>query len=105
MEKESILTTIISLEHAEPKIEGYLCRHMYKVRPGVFVGRLSSSRRTLLWNHILEEQPSIDAVMCFNAAHKQIDFKTNGAPSRKVLTIDGIPLLTFERGLPQSHWL
>ena len=89
--------TIISLEHAEPKIEGYLCRHMYKVRPGVFVGRLSSSRRTLLWNHILEEQPSIDAVMCFNAAHKQIDFKTNGAPSRKVLTIDGIPLLTFEK--------
>lgn len=92
---------LISVEHAEPRIEGYLSRHMLKVRPGVFTGRLSKTRRDLLWQHIIEEQPDIDAVMCFDTANNTIELQTNGDPKRKVVDVDGVPLLAFPR---PEHW-
>ncbi len=86
--------TIFSLEHAESRIEGYLCRHLTKIRPGVFVGRISASRRAALWKHIVEEQPDIDAVLCYPTEHGQIRFETNGEPTRKIAEIDGIQLIS-----------
>lgn len=86
--------TIFSLEHAEPRIEGYLCRHLTKIRPGVFVGRISASRRTALWNHIVTEQPDIDAVLCYQAEHGQIKFETNGEPTRQVVELDGVQFIS-----------
>ena len=88
---------IISLEHAEPRIEGYLSRHMLKVRPGIFAGRLSKTRRDLLWEHIISEQPDIDAVMCYDAANYCISLQTHGNPKRHVVDVDGISLLAFPR--------
>ncbi len=91
---------IISLEHAEPKIEGYLQRHMLKIRPGIFGGRLSKARRDLLWQHIIKEQPDIDAVMCYDAASNSIGIETHGSPTRHVIDVDGINLLAFPRPEP-----
>lgn len=68
---------------------------MYKLRPGIFVGRLSASRRTLIWEHILKEQPDLDAVMCYDDAHGTISFLTTGSPTRYVSDEDGLFLLTF----------
>ncbi len=86
---------IISLEHAEPRIEGYLSRHMLKIRPGIFAGRLSKTRRDLLWEHIIQEQPTIDAIMCYDAANYRITLQTYGNPKRHVTDVDGISLLAF----------
>lgn len=88
---------IISLEHAEPRIEGYLSRHMLKIRPGIFAGRLSKTRQDLLWDHITHEQPTIDAIMCCDAANNQMSLQTYGNPKRRVIDIDGISLLAFPR--------
>ena len=86
--------TIFSLEHAEPRIEGYLCRHLTKIRPGVFVGRISASRRTSLWDRIIKEQPDIDAVLCYPAELGKIRFETNGEPTRKISKIDEVQFIS-----------
>ena len=86
--------TIFSLEHAEPRIEGYLCRHLTKIRPGVFVGRISASRRTSLWDRIIKEQPDIDAVLCYPVEHGKIRFETNGEPTRKISKIDEVQFIS-----------
>lgn len=91
---------IISVEHAEPKIEGYLTRHMLKIRPGIFVGRLSKTRRDYLWEHIIDEQPDIDSVMCYDMANKTISIQTHGNPTRKVVDVDGIQLLAYPQPEP-----
>lgn len=96
---------IISLEHAEPRIEGYLSRHMLKIRPGIFAGRLSKTRRDLLWEHIIQEQPTIDAIMCYDAANYRITLQTHGNPKRGVTDIDGISLLSFPRPEPWKKLL
>lgn len=93
----------LSLEHAEPRVAGYLCRHMYKLRPGVYVGRLSATRRDALWKHILEEQPDIDAVMCWDDANHQIAFCSAGVPTRQVVMLDGLPMLSY-RHEPEPAW-
>ena len=93
----------LSLEHAEPRVAGYLCRHMYKLRPGVYVGRLSATRRDALWKHILEEQPDIDAVMCWDDANHQIAFRSAGVPTRQVVMLDGLPMLSY-RHEPEPAW-
>lgn len=90
--------TVLSLEHAEPRVEGYLCRHFIKIRPGVFVGRISATRRTAIWKHILEEQPNIDAVLCYQAEHGQVRFESNGEPTRKITEIDGIQFIARVTG-------
>lgn len=96
---------IISVEHAEPKIEGYLTRHMLKIRPGIFVGRLSKTRRDCLWEHIIDEQPDIDSVMCYDMANKTISIQTHGNPTRKVIDVDGIQLLAYPQYEPWKKML
>lgn len=94
---------VLSLEHAIPRVAGYLCRHMYKLRPGVYVGRLSATRRDALWKRILEEQPDIDAVMCWDDANHRISFRSAGVPTRKVVMMDGLPMLSY-RNDPEPDW-
>ena len=94
---------VLSLEHAEPRVAGYLCRHMYKLRPGVYVGRLSATRRDAIWEHILDEQSDIDAVMCWDDANHQIAFRSAGVPTRQVVMLDGLPLLSY-RHEPEPAW-
>ena len=96
---------IISVEHAKPKIEGYLTRHMLKIRPGIFVGRLSKTRRDCLWEHIIDEQPDIDSVMCYDIANKTISIQTHGNPTRKVVDVDGIQLLAYPQFEPWKELL
>lgn len=94
---------VLSLEHAEPRISGYLCRHMYKIRPGVFVGNMTASRRNAIWKHMLEEQPDVDAVMCWDDANGQTAFLSTGVPTRKVITVDDVQMLSY-RYEPAPDW-
>lgn len=86
---------LLSVEHAYPRIEGYLCRHLYKIRPGVYVGYLSAPRRKNLWEHIIKEQPDLDAVLCFEQS-KRLNFLSNGNPTRKVVELNGLQFLQYD---------
>lgn len=95
--------TVLSLEHAEPRVRGYICRHMYELRPGVYTGRLSASRRDAIWKHILKEQPNLDAVMCYEQEHNSVKFISNGQPTRRITEIDGVQLISYTRDM-DPHW-
>lgn len=92
---------LLSIEHAYPRVEGYLCRHLYKIRPGVFVGYLSAARRIALWEHILKEQPDIDAVLCFEQS-RQMHFVSNGCPTRKVTEVNGLQFLQYSKEIKED---
>ena len=89
--------TIFSLEHAPDELEGYLTRHCYKLRPGVFCGCLSKTRRDILWKRICETDA--DAVMAYDAGHIVI-FDSTGNPKRSLSYFDGTPLLSTDISTP-----
>ena len=89
--------TIFSLEHAPDGLEGYLTRHCYKLRPGIFCGCLSKTRRDILWKRICET--NADAVMAYDAGHTVI-FDSAGNPKRSLSYFDGVPLLSSDISVP-----
>lgn len=85
---------VISLEHAQPRIVGYLTRHLTQIRPGVLIGNATTTRREELWEHIINEDPSADAVMAYTVG-KRICYKSVGNPTRFVKDFEGVSLLSF----------
>lgn len=89
--------TVFSLEHAPDALEGYLTRHCYKLRHGIFCGELSKTRRDILWKRICETDT--DAVMAYDAGHTVI-FDSVGNPKRSLSYFDGVPLLSTDISVP-----
>lgn len=89
--------TVFSLEHAPDALEGYLTRHCYQLRPGIFCGELSKTRRELLWKRICET--GTDAVVAYDSGHKVV-FDSVGNPKRSLSYIDGLPFLSSDISVP-----
>ena len=43
---------VVSLEHSPDYLKGWLCRYLYQVRPGLYVGTINTKIRHLLWEKI-----------------------------------------------------
>lgn len=85
---------VISLEHAQPRVVGYLKRHLTEIRPGVLIGNATISRREQLWEHIIKEDPTADIVMAYSVG-KKICYKSIGNPTRFVQDFDGLSILSY----------
>lgn len=82
----------ISLEHTTETVRGLLTRHTFEIRPGVFVGRISSSVKTLLIEKILKEDPLVDMVLAYEK-DGDISFESYGLPTRGIADVEGMSLI------------
>ncbi|MBK8909828.1 MAG: type I-E CRISPR-associated endoribonuclease Cas2 [Chlorobi bacterium] len=87
--------TIYSLERSPQKLRGMLSRYCLEVRAGLFVGRLDSRMRELLWEKVEQlANEKTSAVMIWRASNEQgYEFRTLGHDRRIPVLVDGIWLV------------
>ena len=87
--------TVIAMDSAPESVRGELTRWFLELKPGVFVGRVNSRIRDLLWKRICETDSAAGAVMVFSAPNEQgFEMKVSGDPKRRVIDFEGIQLIT-----------
>lgn len=87
--------TIYSLERSPQRLRGMLSRYCLEVRAGLFVGRLDSRMRELLWEKVEQlATEKTSAVMIWRAPNEQgYEFRTFGSDRRMPILVDGIWLV------------
>lgn len=93
--------TVIAMDSAPESVRGELTRWFLELKPGVFVGKVNSRIRELLWERICKTDTAAGAVMVFSAPNEQgFELKVSGDPRRKVSDFEGVQLITISE---ESH--
>lgn len=88
--------TVIAMDSAPESVRGELTRWFLELKPGVFVGKVNSRIRELLWERICETDSAAGAVMVFSAPNEQgFEMKVSGDPRRNVSDFEGVQLITI----------
>lgn len=85
---------VVILERVTPALRGELSRWLLEVRPGVFVGRVSSLVRDKLWEEIGGKLRQGAAVLVYTTNNEQgFAIQSTGDRSREVVDFDGLLLM------------
>lgn len=85
---------VIVIENASEKLRGCLTKWLLETKPGVFVGKVSASVRSLLWEKICFDYKRKGALMLYSSDTEQgFRIEMCGEPKRAVVDIDGIQLI------------
>lgn len=97
---------VIYVELVPPRLRGGLTRWLTEVAAGLFVGRVSTLVRELLWASIVEEAADTGrAVMVHRANNEQGYLLTmHGDSKRTVVELDGL-LLVANRHAAWTDWI
>lgn len=93
---------VIVAENAPPRLRGRLAIWLIEVRSGVYVGKVSSRVREMIWDNITKGIGEGNAVMAWSTnTESGFDFMTIGSNRRIPVEYDGIKLVSFlpEQGL------
>ena len=89
---------VISLEHAPDHLKGWLCRYLYQIRPGLYVGTVNAKIRNLLWERINGTIDCKAAVMLWSDTNEQkFSFRIKGDLRRKLKDIEGVHWIYVDR--------
>jgi len=70
---------VVVLTVSPPKLRGHLTRWLFEISPGVYVGKVSSRVRELLWDQILDNIGEGRAIMVYSSNNEQgLEFRTHG---------------------------
>jgi len=87
---------VFVLENASPGLRGELSRWLFEVKAGVFVGKLSALVRDELWKMVESKIKNGSALLIYSTNSEQgFTARSLGDPSRQLIDIDGVLLLTF----------
>jgi len=86
---------VVTLELVPNRLRGALTRWLTEVSTGVYVGRVSSLVRDLLWDAIIDETAGKGrAVMVYRTNNEQgYAIRMEGDSKRKLVEIDGLHLV------------
>ena len=88
---------VIVLENASPRLRGRLALWLLEVRAGVYVGRIPAKLRDRIWQEVVENIASGNAVLIERARTEAgFAFATCGSNRRRPANFDGFPLVEFE---------
>ena len=92
---------VIVLTDCPPKLRGDLSKWLFEINTGVYVGRVSTRVRELLWERICENLNKGQATMVYPAAVEQrMEFRVHNT-SWTIADYDGLKLM--RRPLPMSE--
>ena len=90
----------IVVENVPPRLRGRLAIWLLEVRAGVYVGKVSSRVREMIWGQIEKAIEDGNAVMVWSTnTESGFDFMTLGNNRRIPKEMDGIKLVSF---LPEN---
>jgi CRISPR-associated protein Cas2 len=87
---------VIVLENAPPRLRGRLAVWLLEVRAGVYVGKVSSRVREMIWSQVdvgLEEGNAV--IVWQTNTEAGYDFQTLGKNRRIPKEMDGVKLISF----------
>ena len=91
---------VIVVENVPPRLRGRLALWLVEMRAGVYVGKVSSRIREMIWSHIEKGVEDGNAVMAWTTnTESGYDFLTLGPNRRIPKEMDGLRLVSF---LPES---
>jgi CRISPR-associated protein Cas2 len=96
---------VITLENVSRSLRGELTRWFVEVDTGVFVGRVSSRVRELLWEKVLEKSDEGRCTMAWTANNEQgFRIRMHGQDDREVVEIDGVALVAVRNAKWNEVW-
>ena len=90
--------TVIAMDAAPEGVRGELTRWFLELKPGVFIGKVNTRIRDLLWERICQTDAADGAVMAYAAPNEQgFSLRVFGVPTRRVKDFEGIQLITIQK--------
>ena len=90
--------TVIAMDAAPEGVRGELTRWFLELKPGVFIGKVNTRVRDLLWERICQTDAANGAVMAYAAPNEQgFSLRVFGVPKRRVNDFEGIQLITIRK--------
>jgi CRISPR-associated protein Cas2 len=87
---------VIVVENVPPRLRGRLAVWLLEIRAGVYVGKVSSRIREMIWQQVEIGSGEGNAVMAWSTnAESGFDFLTLGPNRRIPMELDGIKLVSF----------
>lgn len=91
---------VIVVENVPPRLRGRLAIWLLEVRAGVYVGKVSSRIREMIWEQIEKGIEDGNAIMTWSTNMEAgFDFMTLGKNRRIPKEMDGVKLVSF---LPET---
>jgi len=91
---------VIVVENVPPRLRGRLAIWLLEVRAGVYVGKVSSRIREMIWEQIEKGIEDGNAIMTWSTnTEAGFDFMTLGKNRRIPKEMDGVKLVSF---LPEN---
>ena len=88
--------TVIVVENVPPRLRGRLAVWLLEIRAGVYIGKLTTRIREMIWSQVCAGCSSGNAVMAWSTnTDSGYDFLTLGANRRIPKEMDGIKLVSF----------
>lgn len=86
---------MMTVELVSPRLRGNLTKWMTEISAGVYVGKLNSMVRDLLWEAVIEEAGIAGrATMAFSTNSEQgYALRMHGESKRRVVELDGLQLV------------
>jgi CRISPR-associated protein Cas2 len=89
--------TLLVVQRVTPGLRGMLARWMLELKPGVFVGSLSSRVRDELWQLVQGRKRLGACTMVARGANEQgLAIRTCGDDTRTVVDYDGLSLIKIK---------
>lgn len=97
---------VMTVELVPPRLRGSLTRWLTEVAAGVYVGRINTMVRDLLWKAVIEEAgTSGRALMVYRTNSEQgYEIVMHGHSRRKVVELDGLQLVAVRHAAWQD-WI
>jgi CRISPR-associated protein Cas2 len=87
---------VIVVENVPPRLRGRLAVWLLEIRAGVYVGKVSSRIREMIWQQVEIGIMDGNAVMAWStSAESGFDFLTLGPNRRIPFELDGVKLVSF----------
>ena len=90
---------VVVLERVAAALRGELSRWMLEIRPGVFVGNVSSLVRDKLWDELVQKLHGGCAIVAYTTNNEQgFEVRVAGEPAREIADFDGLLLVRERKG-------
>lgn len=89
---------VLILDNASESLKGELTRWLIPIKPGVYVGNISSRVREKLWEKLLSYKKTVNATLVYSANNDQ-GFKVlkTGKTVIDIVSIDGLYLANIKK--------
>lgn len=91
------------MDNTPENLRGELCKWLMELKPGVFIGNVSSKVREKLWEKVCSRKIT-GAILVYNYNNEQgFNIQMHGVPRRQVIDLEGLNLIKVDKPISETH--